>query len=296
MELSPNLYVYLAVVTLVYLVFMLWFLSSAKVIQARRITSVLKRKNMDSTVGAAPNATDQEMKEQAVERIESRFSNIRRLVIPFAGLLYIVLLVLPFLNYVPATYISILVGAVGVTVGIAAKPFVENIISGLIMSFGKSIRIGDTIEIDGQYSTVEDISMTYTVLKVWDWKRYIIPNGLILQKEILNYSMYDKSIWAYVEFYVSPEADLSLVEQLALESVKGSKFYDSSNEPSFWVMANSETSIKCWLACWAKNPSEAWELKSDMRKGVSQKLRENGIPTQRIALQNRNTLHTILDQ
>lgn len=285
MDISAQLSAYLGFISILFIISLFWFLYLAKLVQNRKIKGILRRKRMNSTIGNNPEVSNRDLKEQAVERIETRFSNLRKLIVPVLFGLYALLVAFPFLGYLPAAYVSILVAGFGVTIGIAAKPFVENIISGVIMSFGKSIRIGDTIEIDGQYSTVEDISLTYTVLKVWDWKRYIIPNAQLLQKEILNYSLFDKDVWAYIEFYVHPRADLDLVKKLASESAKSSKHYNSKEEPNFWVMELGERSTKCWLATWARNPSEAWELKSDMRTALNKALRENQINTHNLSIE-----------
>jgi small-conductance mechanosensitive channel len=181
MVLSLEMKIYLASVSLIYGFFVLWFLTRSKLVLARKIKTVMKRTQMRATLETGPSVDEDQLKEEAVERIESRFSNIRRLVIPIVTSIYSLLVFIPFLGYVPGTYLSIVVGSIGFTIGIAAKPYVENLISGLIMSYGRSVRIGDTVEIDNQYGTVEDIALTYTVVKVWDWKRYIIPNALVLQ-------------------------------------------------------------------------------------------------------------------
>lgn len=154
--------------------------------------------------------------ERAADNISGRFSIIRKGTITFSILIIILIGVLPFSTKLPITSISLLISAFGIVLGIAARPVIENFISGILLSFSSAIRLGDTVVIDGYYGTVEDISMLHTTVKTWDWKRYIVANSDMLKREVINFSVHDTYIWAHVEFFISPEADLSSVRYTAM--------------------------------------------------------------------------------
>lgn len=101
--------------------------------------------------------------EKGIENVEARFSIIRRAVLPCVFVLVLLLISLPFLRRLPATIISLMIAATTVIVGIAARPYVENLISGIVITFSRLIRIGDTVLIDDHYGTVEDVSTTHTL-------------------------------------------------------------------------------------------------------------------------------------
>ena len=156
-----------------------------------------------------------------MQKIGQRFTIIERLSIGAIALLWLFFLVLPHLGKVSSTVFSILVGSSAVVVGIAARPFIENLISGIIISFSKPFRTGDTVKLDEQYGIVEDITLTLTIVKIWNWQRYIIPNSQMLNKSFVNYTIKDNDQWKHVEFWVAYDSDLEQVRQIAMADVNG---------------------------------------------------------------------------
>ena len=223
---------------------------------------------------------EQETKEHAVESVGGRFSIIRRIALVAVGVLWIFAISFPFLGLVPRTMISILISVTGVMVGIAARPFIENIIAGILISFSRLLRIGDTVLMDEHYGTVEDITMTHTVVKVWDWRRYILPNSVMLSKYLVNYTISDSYVWAHVGFYVAPDADLTQVEKIALQSAREHMVDKSFEQPRFWVMDMEKDAVHCWVAAWASSPSDAWTFSARVRGDLVARFQEQGIRTQ----------------
>ncbi|MFW5722788.1 MAG: mechanosensitive ion channel family protein [Desulfohalobiaceae bacterium] len=218
-------------------------------------------------------------KEAALEGIETRFTIIRRVVKYTLLLIWILALVFPFLNRLPATMTSIMVAAFGVIIGIASRPFIENLISGMVISFSHPVRVGDTVIVDGNYGSVEDISITHTIIKVWNWRRYIIPNSRMLSKEFVNLTISDRFQWVHVEFWVDYEADLAEVEAIAVAAATQSSHFAEYEPPTFWVMSLDKEGAHCWIAAWADSPADAWQLGHDIRTRLATELRKRKIKT-----------------
>ena len=190
-----------------------------------------------------------------------------------------VLVFLPQLNKIPAAYLSIVAAVVSVFAGLAFRPFLENLFAGVVISFFKSVKIGDAVIIDGDYGTIEEIGLTYAVLKKWDWVRIVIPNNRLIQKEIQNFSLYDQYVWAHIEFYVSPTADMEEIEKYAIDAAKSSDYLKEIEEPSFWVMDMQKDCVKCWVAAWASSPGHAWDVRDRTRRNLHKILKEKGVLT-----------------
>jgi len=217
------------------------------------------------------------LREQGLESIQTRFRALRRLVYPALVLVWLFLICTPMLDKIPAALLSFLLGTVTVVVGIAARPFIENVIAGVVLAFTQPLRIGDTVLINDHWGKVEDISLTYSVIQIWDWRRYIIPNSQLLQKDFVNYSLVDTYQWAYVEFWVSYEADLEVVKELAMKATTSSRAFVDHEPPSFWVMEMGKDGIRCWVAGWADTPADGWALSHDIRTSLSMSLHREGI-------------------
>jgi len=249
-------------------------------VEKERRKSVFGRKGFESIKTRTPlKRPFRETREAAIESVENRFSIIRKLSVIVIATIWILAMIFPFLNSIPANLISIMVGALSVIIGIAARTFIENLISGIVISFSQPIKVGDTVSVDNHYGTVEDITITHTIIKIWNWRRYIVPNSRMLQKDFVNMSINDRYQWAHVEFQVAYSADLKLVNQLAVKAAKESKHFAGYEDPSFWIMEMGEKGYKCWVAAWANTASDAWELKNEIRTNLISDFTQNNIKT-----------------
>lgn len=249
----------------------------------RRLRQLRKRKQFDAVATDSPVDDPTRLaRERGAAAIQTHFTVTRKLIIPLVWGFILVAASFPFLNRVPAAVLSVVVGAITVLLGMAARPFVENAIAGLVISFSRLINIGDTVYVDDHYGTVEDISTTHTTIKVWDWRRYVLPNSRMLQSNFINYSIYDRYQWAYVEVTVGYSADLEKVRKLAIEAPVKSRYFAAHEPPRFWVSGMDKTSIRCWVAAWADSPSDAWLLKHDIRSDLAMAFQRENIPTHSI--------------
>lgn len=275
--------IYAATVSGVLLSLYLILITLMKGVERKKRKLLEKRRTLESMETDTPHDEHHEdALSRGLENIETRFGFFRKVLLPLVFGLWILLLGLPYLEGASRTYTSIIITVITVFLSIAAKPFVENLFAGLVISFSDSARIGDTVEIDGHYGTIEEINLTYTTIKVWDWRRYLVPNAKLISKEFLNYSLTDKHIWACIEFFVEPNADLDTIEKQIIEETKKSTHFNQEKfeDPQTWNMGVEKDAIKMWLAAWAKNPTTGWNLKSDMRKIVIKTLKSHGLKPQ----------------
>ena len=279
-----SLILYLCLTGATGLVILLWSNRRINSEEAQRRRRIKKLKRFEAARTDTPlDSPVHEARESALESVEARFSIIRKAARLSLILAWIVALAFPFLNNVPAALISVLVGAAGIIVGVAARPFIENLIAGMVMSFAHPIRLGDTVIVDGQYGTVEDLSITYTIIKIWNWRRYVVPNSRMLAKEFVNCSINDSYQWKHVEFWVAYDADLEKVQDLAVRAARESRFFADYEPPRFWVMEMEKEAIQCWIAAWANSPTDAWQLGHDIRTRLILDFAAHGVKTHRFA-------------
>jgi len=251
-----------------------------KIALKRRKAVISKLKNSEAIETSTPlDRPLRSFKARATESVTKRFSIFRRVAVFLAFLLLLITASFPFIDKLPQAFISIMVGSAAIITGMAAKPFIENFLSGIAITASKMLNIGDTIMLNGNYGTIEDISATHTVLKLWDWRRFVIPNSSMINQEFVNYTLHDKWLWAHVEFFVAYESDIEKVKSIAEEAARQCKHAEDIEEPAFWIMETNEKSVKCWIAAWASSPIEAWELKAEIRTSLIMELSKAGINT-----------------
>lgn len=269
---------YMIFVTLLFLGVYLFSQYKIKRVEKKRLKSIKKRDISDAVETDSPIENQESaLKKKGIGEIEDKFSFLRKMFPIVLFIFWSIAIAIPYIGRIPSVYISIVAAIISVIAGFSLRPFLENLFSGVVISFFKSIKIGDTVTIDDQYGIIEEIGLTYSILRRWDWNRIIIPNTKLLQKEIQNLTMTDHYIWAHIEFFVSPDTDISELEIMTKNIAKDSKYFNEAEEPSFWVMSLEKDTIKCWLAAWADNPSDAWELRNDMRTKLIKEFQKRGI-------------------
>lgn len=221
-------------------------------------------------------------RKKAMESIENRFTIIRRISLFSLIIVWMIALIFPYIGNIPATYISVFAASIGVVVGIMARPLIENTIAGMVISFSQPFRVNDTVIVDGHYGTIEDITTIHTVLKLWNWKRVIFPNSMMLTQKVINYTKTDLFQWVNIEFVVSYDCDLDRVERLVKREVVNCNHFADYEDPRFWVIGMEERSFKCWVVAWADNPPAAWELGHEIRSKIIKVFHKNNIIASKI--------------
>lgn len=218
-------------------------------------------------------------KSRGAASIGSRFTVHRRLLLPVVTAVTLLLASLPFMSAIPATTLSVVIAIITLVLGVAARPVLENAFAGLMMSFSKVIRVGDTVRISDWYGSIEDISVTHTTVRIWDGKRFVLPNSVIVQKEIVNYSLFDQRLWSYVEFWVAWDTNIAKVRKLAVEAAEDCPHFLNIEPPSVWVMSTEKEAVGLWLAAWAANSADAWTLTEEVRTRLIETFQKHDIRT-----------------
>jgi small-conductance mechanosensitive channel len=257
-----------------------WFLISSLLNRSERKKAerIQDLKRFEPVRSNAPgNNHTEKARASALERLGSRFSIIRRTLLTILVVVWLLLAFFPFLGGFPQSVLSLLGAGGAVLIGIAARPFLENVISGYVVTFSKQFRTGDTVLMDGQYGTIEDITPIHTVIKLWDWRRYVVPNSRMLTKEATHYSNREGLIWALLKFHVAFDADLDRVEEIAVGAARKSPVRTGEEDPKFWIMGMGRESMECWLAMWTRGPIDAWTIRVEVAGAIARQMAKEGI-------------------
>ena len=280
MDWASPLVIYEAVVALVGALVLLRVMRSTARVQVRNIK--VMRGRVSRSPQPVPTDSPLEQPEQvttakATEAIAAQTTIARRTFIPLVLLGIATAMAVPAMPQVPANLVTVVAAVVTVIVGVAARPIVENVIAGLVLARSKVFNIGDTIKTQDYYGTIEDIRPTHTVIKLWDWRRYLVPNSEMVKATAENYSLNDQFLWASVDILVAYGTDLDELQRLAIEAMKESEHLGAYEDPQFWVMGLEERSVRCMVAGWADSPGDGWMLTSDTRANLVPKLEAAGM-------------------
>jgi len=221
-----------------------------------------------------PSAT---FRDRALRNLDAQYTIIRRTIFLVVAFVWLVIAALPYFGTISTGAVSLLGAGGAVILGIAARPLLENLISGYVVTFSKQFFPGDTVMMDGEYGTIHDITPTHTVIRLWDWRRYVVPNSAMLTKEIISYANPDGLIWACLKFRIAYDADLDEVKAVAIRAARESEHLAGTDDPQLWIMRMDRESIECWLSMWTRGPADAWAIRVATAERLIREFADKGI-------------------
>lgn len=176
------------------------------------------------------------------------------------------------------TSIFVAAGFASIVVGLAAQSSLSNVISGIINSVAQPFRMGDAIMFRNEFCYIEDMRLIHTIMRTWDNRRLVVPNSILQNEVLINYSMNDPSVLVPVPVQVSYESDLSKAMQIMTEVARSHPdCLPSGDLPNTVVMEFQDSGILLRLLSRAKDQSAAFSMTRDLLLKIKNEFDEQGI-------------------
>jgi len=111
-------------------------------------------------------------------------------------------------------------GLAAIVIGFAAQSTLSNIIAGISLSLFQPFRVGDRLNILNEYGKVTDLNLRHTVIITWDNRRLIIPNSIISNEAIINWTIEDPAVIWTIDIGISYDSDISLARKIMIEEAR----------------------------------------------------------------------------
>ncbi len=177
-------------------------------------------------------------------------------------------------------------GAVGLVVGLAIRPLLTNLFAGIQLAVTQPIRIGDAVIVENEWGWIEEITSTYVVIKIWDWRRLVVPLSYFLEKPFQNWTRQTTdligSVLIWVDYTVTVAPIRTKLEQIARES----KLWDGQ-VVNLQVVDSNERAMQLRALVSARTSSDAWDLRCEVREKLILYLQQEypeALPKQRAEL------------
>lgn len=165
-------------------------------------------------------------------------------------------------------------GVVGIIVGVAAQKSIANLITGLQIAFTQPIKIDDEVVVEEEFGTVEDVTLTYVVIKTWDWRRLVLPLSYFNEHPFRNWSFNSKDIIGTVFFYVDYTFPVEALRKKLQEVLRENPLWDKEIG-QLLVTDSSERSMQLRASFSSKNASDIWRLRCAVREELITFIQEN---------------------
>ena len=224
---------------------------------------------------------------RGLERLSSRKgTRDRRAAIYTVGrivhylLLFVAFLVALELIGLPASRFAVFAGAIGVGLGFGLQAIFNNFISGIILLFDRSLKVGDFVELEsGVHGEVSDINIRATRITTNDNIEILVPNSEFVTGRVVNWTHREVSRRLRIPFGVAYGSDKEKVKAAALEAAAAVPFtlaQDGPRRPQVWLAGFGDSCLEFQLVVWltaeaTKRPSAVkaaynWELESALAR------------------------------
>jgi small-conductance mechanosensitive channel len=156
-------------------------------------------------------------------------------------------------------------GIVGVVAGVAARSTVGNLIAGLQIAFAEPIRLDDAVVVEGEWGNIEEITLTYVVVRIWDRRRLVLPCSYFVERPIQNWTRYSADIVGTVHLHVDYTTSVEEVRAEFERVLAASKLWNGQTAVLQVVDTTERTMVLRALVSADSAPS-AWDLRCEVRE------------------------------
>jgi small-conductance mechanosensitive channel len=165
-------------------------------------------------------------------------------------------------------------GAAGLVVGLALQPLLKNIFAGIQLAITQPIRIDDALLVEGEWGKVEEITSTFVVIRIWDWRRLVVPLNYFLENPFQNWTKEGAELIGSVMLYLDHSVPMDALRAKAREVVEASPLWDR-NVFAVQVTDAKERTIEVRILVSAPDSGKAFDLRCDVREKLIAFLRES---------------------
>ena len=177
-------------------------------------------------------------------------------------------------------------GVLGIVLGFAAQKTLGNFIAGIQIAFAQPIRIDDVVIVENEWGWIEEITLTYVVVRIWDLRRLVMPISYFVEKPFQNWTRISANILGTVFLYTDYTVPVKKVREELTRILEGSPLWDK-NVNVLQVTDAREHTVELRALMSAKDSPTAWDLRCEVREKLLTFIQKNlpsSLPKTRVVL------------
>lgn len=165
-------------------------------------------------------------------------------------------------------------GVAGIIIGFAAQRIIGTVIAGIQIAITQPIRIDDVVIIENEWGRIEEITLTYVVVNIWDKRRLIVPTTYFFDKPFQNWTRTTSEIMGTVFIYTDYNVPFDELRKELTRLLESSPLWDKKVNV-LQVTDAKERSIEVRALMSAKDSGTAWDLRVFIREKLIEFLQKN---------------------
>lgn len=164
-------------------------------------------------------------------------------------------------------------GIAGIVLGFAAQKTLGNLLAGIQIAIAQPIRLDDVVIVEEEFGRVEEITLTYVVVKLWDLRRLVLPITYFVEKPFQNWTREGSKILGTVFLYLDHAAPIDALRAELERLVRAHPKWDG-DVCALHVTDTREHVIEVRCLASAANAGHSFDLRCDLREALLRFLRE----------------------
>ncbi|MDD5679657.1 MAG: mechanosensitive ion channel [Candidatus Omnitrophica bacterium] len=156
-------------------------------------------------------------------------------------------------------------GVVGVVMGFAAQKTLGNLIAGIQIAIAQPIRLDDVVVIENEWGRIEEITLTFAVVRIWDLRRLVVPISYFLEKPFQNWTRTSADLLGTVILYADYTIPVKEVRAELTRILENSSLWDKKVN-ALQVTDATEKTVELRALMSAADSSAAWDLRCEVRE------------------------------
>jgi len=157
-------------------------------------------------------------------------------------------------------------GVAGIVAGLAARPVLSNLMAGVQLAITQPIRLYDSVVLEGESGTVEEIGSTFVTVKLWDLRRMVVPLTYFIERPFQNWTREgSSSLIGSVMLYVDFTAPVAIIREKFIDILKQSSRWDGKTV-ALQVTDFKERAIELRCLMSARSAGQTFDLRCEVRE------------------------------
>ncbi len=195
--------------------------------------------------------------------------------------------------------LAVVAGVIGIGIGFGLQNLSSNFISGVVLLFEQTLKVGDYIEIGELKGVIEKISIRSTILRTDDDLFVIVPNQRLIEHNTVNWSYKGHTCRIHVPITVAPDTDLLVLTEALLTAARHEPYVLQNPSSEVRFQKFNRDALEFELLVWINDPDENESIRSSLNFRIAYEFKERGIkvplPTRDIVLRNPESVPYVMN-
>jgi small-conductance mechanosensitive channel len=221
-------------------------------------------------------------------KFQTQFNILERILV-FLIVLISIGLILMLFDEVKRIGISLFAsaGVAGVIIGLAAQRVIGAVLAGIQIAIAQPIRLDDVVVIEGEWGRIEEITLTYVVVRIWDQRRLVVPSTYFFEKTFQNWTRTSSEILGTVFIYTDYRVSFEALRNELTRLLESTPLWDKRVNV-LQVTDAKQNGVEVRALMSAKDSPTAWDLRVFIREKLIEFLQKNypeSLPKTRVLIE-----------